>query len=91
MTLTLRYLLGTLLVARSLSAWAGSVLHLEVGAQDGGGVRADVNAWVNVSILPSSAHIPTFLQPQYDLVVPEDTPPGTIVGSVKASNPPGTS
>ncbi|XP_056408915.1 protocadherin-16 [Hyla sarda] len=80
---------GTLLVARSLSARAGSVLHLEVGAQDGGGVRAEVNAWVNISILPSSAHIPTFLQPQYDFVVPEDTPPGTIVGSVKATNPPG--
>ncbi|XP_040282633.1 protocadherin-16 [Bufo bufo] len=80
---------GSLFVARSLSARAGSVLHLEVGAQDGGGVRAEVNAWVNVSILPSSAHIPTFLQPQYDFVVPEDTPPGTIVGSVKASNPPG--
>ncbi|XP_073418999.1 protocadherin-16 [Dendrobates tinctorius] len=80
---------GTLLVARSLSARAGSVLHLEVGAQDGGGVRSDVNARVNVSILVSSAHIPKFLQPQYDFMVPEDSPPGIIVGSVQASNPPG--
>ncbi|XP_075054561.1 protocadherin-16 [Mixophyes fleayi] len=82
---------GTLLVAQSLSARAGSVLHLEVGAQDGGGVRAEVNARVNVSILPSSAHIPTFLQPRYDITVPEDTPPGTSLGSVRASNPPGVS
>lgn len=82
---------GTLIVARALSARAGSVLHLEVGAQDGGGVRAEMNARVNVSILPSAAHVPTFLQPQYDFTVSEDTPPGTSVGSVKATNPAGVS
>ncbi|XP_053312733.1 protocadherin-16 [Spea bombifrons] len=80
---------GTLLVARSLSSWAGSVLYLEVGSQDGGGVMAEVNARVNVSILAGSAPVPTFLQLHYDITVPEDTPPGASVGSVLATSPPG--
>ncbi|XP_068122568.1 protocadherin-16 [Hyperolius riggenbachi] len=82
---------GTLSVARSLSARVGSVLHLEVGAKDGGEVKAELNARVNISILSSSAHIPTFLQPQYDFTVAEDTPPGSSVGIVKATNPSGVS
>ncbi|XP_075440227.1 protocadherin-16, partial [Ascaphus truei] len=80
---------GTLSVARSLSSWAGTVLHLEVGSQDGGGVRAEFNARVNISLLPSSAPLPAFLLLQYDITVSEDTPPGTSVGSVRATNPPG--
>uniref|UniRef100_A0A8C5MXL6 Protocadherin-16 n=1 Tax=Leptobrachium leishanense TaxID=445787 RepID=A0A8C5MXL6_9ANUR len=80
---------GTLYVAHSLSSWAGSILYLEVGSQDGGGVRADNNARVNISILTTSAPVPTFLQPQYDITVPEDTPPGTSLGSVSAINPRG--
>lgn len=77
---------GTIFVARSLSTRAGTVLRLEVGAQDGGGVTAEVNARVNISVLPSSAHVPAFQQPQYEFSVAEDTPPGTSVGSVKAIN-----
>ncbi|CAH2226238.1 protocadherin-16 [Pelobates cultripes] len=82
---------GTIFVALSLSARVGSILHLEVGSQDGGGVKAEINARVNISILPSSAPIPTFLQPRYEITVPEDTPPGTSVGSVSAKNPRGVS
>ncbi|KAM4697236.1 protocadherin-16 [Discoglossus pictus] len=82
---------GTLLVAGSLSSRSGSVLYLEVGAQDGGGVKAEVNAKVNISILSGSAPVPSFLKPQYDFIVPEDIAPGTSVGTVRAINPPGIS
>ncbi|XP_018105995.1 protocadherin-16 [Xenopus laevis] len=80
---------GTLLVARSLSAWAGSVVYVEVGAQDGEGVRAEVNARVNISILPGTAPVPTFLQSHYQITVAEDTPLGASIGSITATTPTG--
>lgn len=81
--------LGLLTVAWPLARRANSVVQLEIGAQDGGGLQAEPSARVNVSIVPGTPIPPIFEQLQYVFSVPEDVAPGTSVGIVQAHNPPG--
>uniref|UniRef100_A0A2K5MLV8 Protocadherin-16 n=1 Tax=Cercocebus atys TaxID=9531 RepID=A0A2K5MLV8_CERAT len=80
---------GLLTVAWPLARRANSVVQLEIGAQDGGGLQAEPSARVNVSIVPGTPTPPIFEQLQYVFSVPEDVAPGTSVGIVQAHNPPG--
>lgn len=65
------------------------MVQLEIGAQDGGGLKAEPIARVNISIVPGTPTPPIFEQLQYVFSVPEDVAPGTSVGIVQAHNPPG--
>lgn len=85
----LSFLPGLLTVAWPLARRANSVVQLEIGAQDGGGLQAEPSARVNVSIVPGTPVPPVFEQLQYVFSVPEDVAPGTSVGIVQARNPPG--
>ncbi|XP_060032946.1 protocadherin-16 [Erinaceus europaeus] len=80
---------GLLTVAWPLARRANSVVQLEIGAQDGGGLQAEPSARVNISIVPGTPTPPIFEQLQYVFSVPEDVAPGTSVGTVQAHNPPG--
>ncbi|XP_026971317.1 protocadherin-16 isoform X2 [Sagmatias obliquidens] len=80
---------GLLTVAWPLARRANSVVQLEIGAQDGGGLQAEPSARVNVSIVPGTPIPPVFEQLQYVFSVPEDVAPGTSVGVVQAHNPSG--
>lgn len=80
---------GLLTVAWPLARQANSVVQLEIGAQDGGGLQAEPRARVNISIVPGTPIPPIFEQLQYVFSVPEDVAPGTSVGIVRAHNPPG--
>lgn len=80
---------GLLTVAWPLARRANSVVQLEIGAQDGGGLQAEPSARVNISIVPGTPVPPVFEQLQYVFSVPEDVAPGTSVGVVQARNPPG--
>ncbi|XP_016072740.1 PREDICTED: protocadherin-16 [Miniopterus natalensis] len=80
---------GLLAVAWPLARQVNSVVQLEIGAQDGGGLKAELSARVNISIVPGTPIPPIFEQLQYVFSVPEDVAPGTSVGIVQAHNPPG--
>uniref|UniRef100_A0A8C5P0V5 Protocadherin-16 n=1 Tax=Jaculus jaculus TaxID=51337 RepID=A0A8C5P0V5_JACJA len=80
---------GLLTVAWPLARRANSVVQLEIGAQDGGGLKAEPSAQVNISIVSGTPTPPIFEQLQYVFSVPEDVAPGTSVGIVQAHNPPG--
>uniref|UniRef100_A0A2K5VG53 Protocadherin-16 n=1 Tax=Macaca fascicularis TaxID=9541 RepID=A0A2K5VG53_MACFA len=88
-SLLLSFLPGLLTVAWPLARRANSVVQLEIGAQDGGGLQAEPSARVNISIVPGTPTPPIFEQLQYVFSVPEDVAPGTSVGIVQAHNPPG--
>lgn len=64
-------------------------MQLVISAQDGGGLQAQPNARVNISIVEGTVSPPVFEQAQYFFSVPEDMPQGASVGAVRAQNPPG--
>lgn len=80
---------GLLTVAWPLARRANSVVQLEIGAQDGGGLQAEPSARVNISIIPGTPTPPIFEKLQYVFSVAEDVAPGTSVGVIQAHNPPG--
>ncbi|KTF90509.1 hypothetical protein cypCar_00024820 [Cyprinus carpio] len=61
------------------------VLEIEPDTTDGGvpAKHSLVSAFIHV--LPPDANVPSFTQPQYSYTVPEDTPVGTVLGSVYLS------
>ncbi|XP_060119777.1 protocadherin-16 [Heteronotia binoei] len=82
---------GALSLLRSLAGKANSLVHLEIAAWDGGGLAAQPNAQLNISIVAGTISPPSFEQAQYYFAVPEDIRPGSSVGAVYAHNPPGQS
>ncbi|KAF2984957.1 hypothetical protein EK904_000381, partial [Melospiza melodia maxima] len=72
-----------------LSGKANTLVQLVISAQDGGGLQAQPNARVNISIVEGTVSPPVFEQAQYFFSVPEDMPQGATVGAVQAQNPPG--
>ncbi|XP_056651093.1 protocadherin-16 [Monodelphis domestica] len=80
---------GLLSVAWPLTGRADSVQQLEIGVQDAGGLRAEPNAHVNISIISGPLAPPVFEQVQYVFSVLEDVPLGTNVGTIRARHPPG--
>ncbi|XP_069737774.1 protocadherin-16 [Phaenicophaeus curvirostris] len=80
---------GVISLSWSLSGKANTLVQLEIGAQDGGGLQAQPSARVNISIVEGTVSPPVFEQAQYFFTVPEDAPQGTSIGAVRAHNPPG--
>lgn len=81
---------GVISLSWSLSGKANTLVQLVISAQDGGGLQAQPNARVNISIVEGTVSPPVFEQAQYFFTVPEDVLPGAAVGAVQAQNPPGT-
>lgn len=82
--------LGVISLSWSLSGKANTLVQLVISAEDGGGLQAQPNARVNISIVEGTVSPPVFEQAQYFFTVPEDTLQGATVGAVRAQNPPGT-
>lgn len=82
--------IGVISLSWSLSGKANTLVQLVISAQDGGGLQAQPNARVNISIVEGTVSPPVFEQAQYFFTVPEDMLQGASVGSVRAQNPPGT-
>ncbi|XP_036247619.1 protocadherin-16 [Molothrus ater] len=80
---------GVISLSWSLNGKANTLVQLVISAQDGGGLQAQPNARVNISIVEGTVSPPVFEQAQYFFSVPEDMPQGTTVGAVQAQNPPG--
>lgn len=78
-------------LSRSLHGKANSVVSMVIGAQDGGGLTASVNARVNISVVAGSVAPPVFEQAQYFFTVSEDVLRGTEVGVVRANSRSGES
>uniref|UniRef100_A0A669QF51 Protocadherin-16 n=1 Tax=Phasianus colchicus TaxID=9054 RepID=A0A669QF51_PHACC len=79
------------LTASQTHGKANTLVQLVISAEDGGGLQAQPNARVNISIVEGTVSPPVFEQAQYFFTVPEDTLQGTSVGAVRAQNPPGHS
>ncbi|KAJ7320114.1 hypothetical protein JRQ81_019625 [Phrynocephalus forsythii] len=80
---------GALSLLRSLAWKANTLVQLEIAARDGGGLVAQPNAQVNISVVAGTVSPPRFEHAQYYFTLPEDTRPGSSIGAVYAHNPPG--
>lgn len=77
---------GWMVTKGSMAHLRGTVLSFFVKATDGGvpAKHSLVSAFIHV--LPPDANVPSFTQPQYSYTIPEDTPVGTVLGSVYLSS-----
>ncbi|XP_072302038.1 protocadherin-16 [Eucyclogobius newberryi] len=82
---------GVISLSRSLHGKANTVISMVISAEDGGGLRAPVDARVNISIVGGSVASPVFEQAHYFFTVPEDVLRGTAVGVVRAATRTGVS
>nr|XP_057940770.1 protocadherin-23 isoform X2 [Doryrhamphus excisus] len=80
---------GMLYLTSPLTHLGGASVKLAITAQDGGGLNSPRPAEVTVHILSSAQAPPVFQRSRYNFSVPEDAPPGTIVGTVRATGPTG--
>ncbi|XP_067322476.1 LOW QUALITY PROTEIN: protocadherin-16 [Anolis sagrei] len=80
---------GAISLLRSLAGKANTLVQLEIGARDGGGLVAQPNAQVNISIVAGTVSAPSFERAQYYFSVPEDTRLGSSIGAVYAHSPSG--
>nr|XP_016854427.1 PREDICTED: LOW QUALITY PROTEIN: protocadherin-16 [Anolis carolinensis] len=80
---------GAISLLRSLAGKANTLVQLEIGARDGGGLAAQPNAQANISIVAGTVSAPSFERAQYYFSVPEDTRPGSSIGGVYAHSPSG--
>lgn len=75
----------------ALGHLARSALLLTVSAQDGGGLPSASNAAVTVNILQTVLVPAIFERSRYSFSVPEDAPEDSVIGTVKARDPPSKS
>ncbi|XP_061626478.1 protocadherin-23 isoform X1 [Phyllopteryx taeniolatus] len=78
---------GLLYLTSSLTHLGAASIRLAIAAQDGGGVSSARPAQVTVHVLASTHAPAVFHTARYAFTVPEDAPPGTSVGIVRATNP----
>ncbi|KAG1676563.1 Protein dachsous [Nymphon striatum] len=75
---------GEIYLTRSLNQ--RRVVHnLTISARDGGGLAAELNAVVSVSVIDSRQRPPSFEHNRYTFTVSEDVFVDTVIGNVKAS------
>ncbi|XP_009704464.1 PREDICTED: protocadherin-23, partial [Cariama cristata] len=79
---------GIIYLISALGHMVHSVLFLTVCARDGGGLPSTTNAAVTVHILQTTAAPATFERSWYTFSVPEDAPEDSLIGTVKAREPP---
>ncbi|XP_013927607.1 PREDICTED: protocadherin-23, partial [Thamnophis sirtalis] len=78
---------GTVYLISALTNADCSSVLLTVSAQDGGGLRSDVDADVTVKIFQPAVAPVVFEESSYSFSIPEHAPEGTSVGTVKARKP----
>uniref|UniRef100_A0A8C3B786 Cadherin domain-containing protein n=1 Tax=Cairina moschata TaxID=8855 RepID=A0A8C3B786_CAIMO len=79
---------GIIYLISALSHLAHSALFLTVSARDGGGLSSAINAAVTVHILQTTLAPAIFERSRYAFSVPEDAPEDSLVGTVRAKEPP---
>lgn len=82
---------GWMVTKGSFSHLRNSVLSFFVKAVDGGNPVRHSLVSVYIHVLSPDAFIPSFGQHQYLINIPEDTPIGSAVGTVRLNNSPGHS
>uniref|UniRef100_A0A8C4NQR0 FAT atypical cadherin 3a n=1 Tax=Dicentrarchus labrax TaxID=13489 RepID=A0A8C4NQR0_DICLA len=80
---------GWMVTKGSFSHLRNSVLSFFVKAVDGGNPVRHSLVSVYIHVLSSDAFIPSFSQHQYLFSMPEDTPIGSAIGTVRLNAPPG--
>ncbi|XP_058496874.1 protocadherin-23 [Solea solea] len=78
---------GTLFLTSTLTRLGAASVKLRVTAHDGAGRTSVRPAAVTVNILRSANAPAVFQRSRYTFTLPEDTPPGTPVGTVVATHP----
>ncbi|XP_041905431.1 protocadherin-23 isoform X3 [Corvus kubaryi] len=79
---------GIIYLTSALGQLAHSALFLTVSARDGGGLPSASNAAVTVNILQTVLVPAIFERSRYTFSVPEDAPEDSVIGTVKAREPP---
>ncbi|XP_035180245.1 protocadherin-23 [Oxyura jamaicensis] len=79
---------GIIYLISALGHLAHSALFLTVSARDGGGLFSAINAAVTVHILQTTLAPAIFERSRYAFSVPEDAPEDSLIGTVKAKEPP---
>ncbi|XP_031964945.1 protocadherin-23 isoform X1 [Corvus moneduloides] len=79
---------GIIYLTSALGQLAHSALFLTVSARDGGGLPSASNAAVTVKILQTVLVPAIFERSRYTFSVPEDAPEDSVIGTVKAREPP---
>ncbi|XP_060035875.1 protocadherin gamma-A9 isoform X26 [Erinaceus europaeus] len=76
-----------LVLERALDREERVVHHLVLTASDGGDPRRSSTMHIQVTVLDTNDNAPVFAQQIYRVKVPEDLPPGTLLLTVRASDP----
>ncbi|XP_053797295.1 protocadherin-23 [Vidua chalybeata] len=79
---------GVIYLTSALGHLAHSALFLTVSARDGGGLPSASNAAVTVNVLQTVLVPAIFERARYSFSVPEDAPEDSVIGTVKAREPP---
>ncbi|XP_037992548.1 protocadherin-23-like [Motacilla alba alba] len=79
---------GIIYLTSALGHLARSAFFLTVSARDGGGLPSASNAAVTVNILQTVLVPAIFERSRYSFSVPEDAPEDSVIGTVKAREPP---
>uniref|UniRef100_A0A8C9NCX9 Cadherin domain-containing protein n=1 Tax=Serinus canaria TaxID=9135 RepID=A0A8C9NCX9_SERCA len=79
---------GIIYLTSALGHLAHSAFFLTVSARDGGGLPSASNAAVTVNILQTVLVPAIFERSRYSFSVPEDAPEDSVIGTVKAREPP---
>ncbi|CAN8208759.1 unnamed protein product [Coccothraustes coccothraustes] len=79
---------GIIYLTSALGHLARSAFFLTVSARDGGGLPSASNAAVTVNILQTALVPAIFERSRYSFSVPEDAPEDSVIGTVKAREPP---
>uniref|UniRef100_A0A8C8SUZ8 FAT atypical cadherin 2 n=1 Tax=Pelusios castaneus TaxID=367368 RepID=A0A8C8SUZ8_9SAUR len=74
---------GSLVIARTLNARKKSSYNLTVEVTDGWSV---IRTQAYIHVIDINQHRPQFLESHYELTIPEDTPPGTEILRVSATD-----
>uniref|UniRef100_A0A8D2JNL8 Protocadherin gamma subfamily A, 4 n=1 Tax=Sciurus vulgaris TaxID=55149 RepID=A0A8D2JNL8_SCIVU len=76
-----------LVLEHALDREEEAVHHLVLTALDGGDPRRSSTVHIQVTVLDTNDNAPVFAQPIYKVKVLENVPPGTLLLSVRASDP----
>ncbi|KAM6075929.1 protocadherin-23 [Chlamydotis macqueenii] len=79
---------GIVYLISALGHLVHSALILTVSARDGGGLPSATNAAITVNILQTALAPAIFERSRYTFSVPEDAPEESLIGTVKAREPP---
>lgn len=82
---------GIIYLTSALGHLAHSAFFLTVSARDGGGLPSASNAAVTVNVLQTVLVPAIFERSRYSFSVPEDAPEDSMIGTVKAREPPSKS